>query len=69
MIKDTCLLPNAAQCCQNLGLEVPRTAPECYRLIAITINKQYKGKHEQHTKPHQNTLKILCLDRYDLRNI
>ena len=43
MIKDTCLLPNAAQCCRNLGLEVPRTAPEWYQLIARTIDKQHKA--------------------------
>ena len=45
MIKDTSLLPNAAQCCQNLGLEVPRTAPKRYRLIARTTDKQHKRKH------------------------
>ena len=43
MIKDTCFFPNIAQCCQNLGLEVLRTTPERYRLIARTTDKQHKG--------------------------
>ena len=43
MIKDTCLLPNAAQCCRNLGLEVLRTTPERYRLIARSTDKQHKA--------------------------
>ena len=45
MIKDTYLFPNAAQCCRNLDLEVPRTDPERYRLIARTTDKQHKGKY------------------------
>ena len=55
MIKDTCLLPNAAQCYQNLGLEVPRIAPKRYRLIARTTDK-----HKRNTKNNiPNIIKTL----------
>ena len=56
MIKDTCFIPNAAQCCRNLGLEVTRTAPEHYQLIARTTDKQYKGNTKNNIP---NIIKIL----------
>ena len=56
MIKDTCLFSNATQYCRNLSLEVPRTAPERYRLIARTTDKQHKG-NTKNNKP--NIIKTL----------
>ena len=61
MIKDTCLFPNAAQCYQNLGLEVPRTAPERYRLIVRTTDKQHKANtknniYQTSSKHFKNTM-------------
>ena len=43
MINDTCLLLAAAQCILAPGLDVPRPAPQRYRLIARTTDKQHKA--------------------------